>query len=204
MFPTAVQFTESTMTIADTPGTRTALCALCSSDERFPESTLVKRVVQRHGFTLETVRGGLYEMEPSHHRPTEEHQRIMRRLLNVLAPCVPCVGSDDNAPRIEWQAVEDESRRYTWRVIAGVLNEYTESATGPEEFAYEYNVRYNTVRRERLYLSRQQAQELLSDPLHPLAGELERARVMVNPWDDEEVGEETAEVEPESVCRKTA
>ncbi|WP_180956196.1 hypothetical protein [Kocuria rhizophila] len=204
MFPTDVRFADSTMTVVDTPGVRAALLPLCQRGERFPEATMVERVIHRHGFTVEVLQGGMYHLGPATERPTEEQLGSMRRLLTMLAPHLPSQGLDDHAPRIQWQAVADDGYRHTWRVVAGVFCESSEPVTGPDEYGYEYNVRYTTVRRERLYLSRRQAQDLLPDPLDPSAEDLERARRVVNAWDDDEVSAETAEVEPESVCLKTS
>lgn len=204
MFPTDVQFQESTMTIVDTPGVRAALALLRADARHCPETTTMAAVVRSHGFTLDPLQGGMYHLGPATERPTEEQLGSMRRLLTMLAPHLPSQGLDDHAPRMEWQAVADDGYRHTWRVVAGVFCESSEPVTGPDEYGYEYNVRYTTVRRERLYMTRRQARDLLPDPLDPSAEDLERARRVVNAWDDDEVSAETAEVEPESVCLKTS
>lgn len=204
MFPENARFMESTMTVVDTPGVRAALAPLCTENERFPESTMLARVMRRHGFALETLQGGMYQVETAVERPTTEQVGEMRHLVNTLAPHLPSTGLDGHAPRIEWAAVEDDGHRHLWRVVAGLLCEHAEPNVATDEFEYEYNVRYTTVRRERLYLSRRQAQDLLPDPLDPTAADLERVRRAVAPWDDDEVSAETAEVDPESVCLKTS
>ncbi len=115
MFPTDVRFADSTMTVVDTPGVRAALLPLCQRGERFPEATMVERVIHRHGFTVEVLQGGMYAMEPARERPSTDELERMRRVLNALAPHLPSFGLDDHAPRMEWWAVDDDSSSVpTW------------------------------------------------------------------------------------------
>lgn len=204
MFPTDARFVDSTMTVVDTPGVRAALLPLCQLGERFPEATMMERVIHRHGFTLEVLQGGMYVLEPRYHRPTTAELGQMRRVLNALAPHLPSLGLDDHAPRIEWWAVDDDSRRFAWEVVAGVLCEHTEHPPEPARFEYEYAVHHTTVRRERLVLSAEKARELLADPLDPDPGDLEGARQAVEPCANEAMGDEPPEVQGASITVKTA
>ena len=204
MFPTDVRFADSTMTVVDTPGVRAALLPLCQRSERFPEATMVERVIHRHGFTVEVLQGGMYAMEPARERPSTDELERMRRVLNALAPHLPSFGLDDHAPRMEWWAVDDDSGRLIWEVVAGVLCEHTEPPSEPTRFEYEYTVHHTTVRRERLVLSAEKARELLADPLNPHPGDLEGARQAVEPRSNEAMGDEPPEVRGASITVKTA
>ena len=204
MFPTDLRFADSTMTVVDTPGVRAALLPLCQRGERFPEATMVERVIHRHGFTVEVLQGGMYAMEPARERPSTDELERMRRVLNALAPHLPSFGLDDHAPRIEWWAVDDDSRRLIWEVVAGVLREHTEHQPEPTRFEYEYAVHHTTVHRERLVLSAEKARELLADPLDPDPGDLEGARQAVDPCADEAVCADPPEVQGASITVKTS
>ena len=203
MFPTDVRFADSTMTVVDTPGVRAALLPLCQRGERFPEATMVERVIHRHGFTVEVLQGGMYAMEPARERPSTDELERMRRVLNALAPHLPSFGLDDHAPRMEWWAVDDDSGRLIWEVVAGVLCEHTEPPSEPTRFEYEYTVHHTVARRERLVLSAEKARELLADPRDPDPGDLEGARQAVEPCVNEAMGDEPPEVQGASVTVKT-
>lgn len=203
MFPTDVRFADSTMTVVDTPGVRAALLPLCQRGERFPEATMVERVIHRHGFTVEVLQGGMYAMEPARERSSTDELERMRRVLNALAPHLPSFGLDDHAPRMEWWAVDDDSGRLIWEVVAGVLCEHTEPPSEPTRFEYEYTVHHTVARRERLVLSAEKARELLADPLDPDPGDLEGARQAVEPCANEAMGDEPPEVQGASVTVKT-
>lgn len=203
MFPTDARFADSTMTVVDTPGVRAALLPLCLRQERFPEATMVERMIQSHGFTVEVLQGGMYHLVPTVERPTMVQLGQMHSLLNALAPHMPSLGLDDHAPRIEWWAVNDDSRRLIWEVVAGVLCEHTEPPSEPTRFEYEYTVHHTVARRERLVLSAEKARELLADPLDPDPGDLEGARQAVEPCANEAMGDEPPEVQGASVTVKT-
>lgn len=203
MFPTDVRFADSTMTVVDTPGVRAALLPLCQRGERFPEATIVERVIHRHGFTVEVLQGGMYALEPARERPSADELERMRRVLNALAPHLPSFGLDGHAPRMEWWAVDDDSGRLIWEVVAGVLCEHPEPPSEPTRFEYEYTVHHTVARRERLVLSAEKARELLADPLDPDPGDLEGARQAVEPCANEAMGDEPPEVQGASVTVKT-
>lgn len=204
MFPFDARFADSTMTVVDTPGVRAALLPLCQRGERFPEATMVERVIHRHGFTAEVLQGGMYALEPARERPSADELERMRRVLNALAPHLPSFGLDDHAPRMEWWEVDDDSRRLIWEVVAGVLCEHTEHPSEPTRFEYEYTVHHTVARRERLVLSAETARELLADPLDPDPGDLEGARQAVEPCSNEAMGDEPPEVQGASITVKTS